>query len=380
MQAELRDHRQRMRDFAASEIAPHAAAIDATERIPESVLAACAKAGLFASGLPGEYAGAATGDPVADTLRHGSMHEALGGASASVQGIVNVHHMAASAIARWGTSAQKAQWLPALAAGERRAALAISEPHVGSDAAAVETHARREGAGWRVDGCKTWITAGQSADVFVLVAGSDDGTLALLLPRDAEGLRIAPISGMLGCRGYMLATLTLDGCRLPADHLIGRAPFGVSHVAATALDAGRYNLAWGCVGLARACCDAALERAMSRRQFGAAIAEFELVQRMLSRMLTELEAARLMCEHAGRLRGARDPNAIRQTLMAKYFASQFAGRAASDAVQIHGAQGCSADLPLARHLRDARIMEIVEGTSQILETAIARTALRERAA
>jgi alkylation response protein AidB-like acyl-CoA dehydrogenase len=185
---------------------------------------------------------------------------------------------------------------------------------------------------------------------------------------------------MLGCRGYMLATLALETCRLPADHAIGRAPFGVSHVAATALDAGRYNLAWGCVGLARACCEAALARAASRRQFGAALAEFELVQRMLSRMLTDLEAARLMCDHAGRLRGARDPGAIRQTLMAKYFASRLAGRAASDAVQIHGAEGCGPDLPLARHLRDARIMEIVEGTSQIVEIAIARTALAERAA
>lgn len=380
MRAELHSHHATMQAFAAAEIAPHAAEIDLREHIPPTVLAACAKAGLFASGLPAEYGGASTDDAVADALRHGLMHEALGAVSASVQGILNVHHMAASAVARWGSTAQKDRWLLPLASGELRAALAITEPRVGSDIAAVETRAVRDDDGWRVDGCKTWITAGQSADVFVLIATSDDGPLALLLPHDAEGLRVTPLSGMLGCRGYMLATLTLDGCRLPGDHLLGPAPFGVTHVAATALDTGRYNLAWGCVGLARACCDAALDRAARRRQFGAALAEFELVQRMLSRMLTDLEAARLMCEHAARLRGARDPGAIRQTLMAKYFASRLAGRAASNAVQIHGAEGCGPDLPLARHLRDARIMEIIEGTSQIVEIAIARTALAERAA
>lgn len=371
--------RQEMQAFADEYVAPHAALIDRSEHIPAEIVSCLAEAGLFASGLPQIFGGPADADPAAAAIRHGLMHEALGAASASVQGLINVHHMAGSALTRWGTAAQKQRWLPALASGEMRAAIAITEPNVGSDAAAVETRAVRVGADYRLSGTKCWITCGQTADLFVLLAGSDDGPAAFLLPRATPGLTIAPISGMLGCRGYMVATLRLDECTLPGDHLLGRAPFGLSHIVATGLDAGRYNLAWGCVGLARACLDAAFDYAMKRRQFGSALAEFQLVQRMISRMMTDLHAARLMCWHAGLMRGQRDATAIKVTAMAKYFASQMVNRVAHDALQIHGANGCGHDYPLERYVRDARIMEIVEGTTQVLETAIARYGYRERA-
>jgi glutaryl-CoA dehydrogenase (non-decarboxylating) len=369
-----------MRAFAAEHVAPHAALIDRTERIPDHVVASLIKAAMFASGLPEKFGGpsGADSDPVAAAIRHGLMHEALGAASASVQGLVNVHHMGASAIARWGTAAQKKCWLPRLAAGEVLAAIAITEPNVGSDAGAVETRATRAGSDYLVSGTKTWITCGQTADLFVLLAGSDAGPLAFLLPRSTEGLSFEPISGMLGCRGYMLATLHLDRCRLPGEFALGREPFGLTHVAATGLDAGRYNLAWGCVGLARACLDAAFDYSKKRHQFGQALSELQLVQRMISRMMTDIHAARLMCWHAGWLRGRREAAAIKETTMAKYFASQMVNRVARDALQIHGAQGCGPGYPLERYTRDARIMEIIEGTSQVLEIAIARYGYQER--
>ena len=146
----------------------------------------------------------------------------------------------------------------------------------------------------------------------------------------------------------------------------------------TGLDSGRYNLAWGCVGLARACLDAAFDYSRERRQFGVPLAEFQLVQRMISRMMTDLHAARLICWHAACLRGRRDPAAIKESSIAKYFASQMVNRVANDAVQIHGANGCGPDYPLERYLRNARIMEIIEGSSQILEIAIARYGYQER--
>lgn len=378
---DFRAFQDEMQAFAAEHVAPHAADIDRSERIPDSVVCRLAKAGLFASGLPEKFGGpaGADDDPIGATIRHGLMHEELGTASASVQGLVNVHHMAGSAIARWGSAEQKKRWLPRLAAGEVLAAIAITEPNVGSDASAVETKAVRAGSDYVVSGTKCWITCGQSADLFVLLAGSDDGPVALLLPKTTPGLTIEPIAGMLGCRGYMLARLHLDECRLPGDHLIGRAPFGLSHVAATGLDAGRYNLAWGCVGLARACLDASFDYSRKRRQFGSALADFQLVQRMISRMMTDVHAARLMCWHAGIMRARKEASAIKETTMAKYFASQMVNRAAYDAVQIHGANGCGPDFPLERYLRDARMMEIIEGSTQVLETAIARYGYQERA-
>ena len=372
--------RQRWRSFAGLHVAPFADAIDRDEHIPAEVVASLRDVGAFASGFPEALGGTPGGDrdPVGAALRHGAMHEALGTASASVQGLVNVHHMGGSAIARWGTAAQKSHWVPLLTSGAQIAALAITEPNVGSNAAAVETRATPDGEAWLITGTKCWITCGQSADVFVLVAGSDDGPTTFIVPRDAAGLTIEPIKGMLGCRGYMMAKLHLDQCRLPAENLLGRPGFGVSHVASTGLDSGRYNLAWGCVGLAGACLDAAFEYTKARRQFDAPLSSFQLVQQMVTRMMTDIHAARLMCREAGVMRGRRDPEAIKQGAMAKYFASTMVNRVASDALQLHGAQGCGPDLPLQRYFRDARIMEIIEGTTQILEGLIARLGYQDQ--
>jgi len=372
--------RRRWRAFAQEHVAPHAQAIDRDEHIPTEIVDHLRDAGAFASGFP-EASGGTPGsdrDPVGAAIRHGIMHEALGAASASVQGLVNVHHMGGSAIARWGTVAQKSHWLPLLTSGAQIAALAITEPNVGSNAAAAETRATRDGEGWRITGTKCWITCGQSADLFVLVAGSDEGPATFILPRDTQGLMIEPIAGMLGCRGYMMAKLHLDDCRLPNENLLGRPGFGVSHVASTGLDSGRYNLAWGCVGLASACLDAAFAYTRSRRQFDAPLSSFQLVQQLITRMMTDVHAARLMCREAGVMRGRRDPEAFKQGAMAKYFASTMVNRVASDALQLHGASGCGPDLPLQLYFRDARIMEIIEGTSQILEGLIARLGYQDQ--
>lgn len=365
---------QGLHAFASEQVAPFAGQIDREERIPAEVVRSLAGAGVFRSGLP-ESPGGSPGpeqEPVAAAVRHGLLHEALGAASASVQGLANVHHMAASAVARWGTRAQKQEWVPRLAAGELIAGVAITEPNVGSDAAAVETTAERSGGDYVLSGTKCWITCGQLADVFVLLARTAEGPAAFLLPRHTHGLSVEPIRGVLGCRGYMLAKLRLERCRLAADQLLGRAGFGLTHVVATSLEAGRLNLAWGCVGLARACLDAAFDYSTRRRQFDGYLSEFQLVQRMVARMMTDVHAARLMCRRASELRARRDPAAIKEGTMAKYFASTMVNRVANDALQIHGANGFGPDYPLERFMRDARVMEMIEGSTQILEVAIAR--------
>ncbi len=375
MNLTLTEPQARARDefaaFAARHVAPLADAIDRDERVPRSLVAQLAGAGCLASGLPPEFGGGAS-DPVV----HGLMHEALGAASASVQGLVNVHHMAASSLARWGTRDQKQRWLPRLASGELLAAFALTEPGVGSDGQ-VTTRAAAAGDHYRLTGTKRWITAGALADVFVVFARGGDGPAAFLVPADSAGLTRTPIPGLLGCRGYMLASLAFADCRIPVEDRIGAEGFGLSHVLATGLDHGRHNLAWSCVGQAQACLDASVRYAEQRTQFGAAIASFQLIQRLLTRMIVGVHGARLLCWRAAQARAGRVPSALYETLIAKYHASTMLNEVADHALQIHGANGCGDEYPIQRYLRDARIMEIIEGSTQMLEILIARLASAE---
>ena len=367
------DHRADIQAFAREQVRPVAATIDRAQAIPRATIDALVAKGLFASGFPARFGGTLERGPQAVDawIRHGLIHEALGYESAAVQGLLNVHHMAGSAIVRGASAEQKRQWLPRLISGELLAAIAITEPNVGSDAAAVETWARSEGERFVISGCKQWITCGQIADVFVVLTGSDQGPCAFIVPRATDGLRFEPIHDMLGCRGYQLARLHFESCSIPASHLLAAPGLGLKFVVADGLDAGRYNLAWGCVGLAQACLDASMAYTKSRHQFGGPLANLQLVQQMISRMMTDIHAARLMCQSAGELRGLLSPDAAKETVMAKYFASKMVNRVAYDAVQLHGAGGCGPEQPIERWFRDARIMEIIEGSTQVLETIIA---------
>jgi glutaryl-CoA dehydrogenase (non-decarboxylating) len=182
---------------------------------------------------------------------------------------------------------------------------------------------------------------------------------------------------VLGLRASMLAELRLEGCRVPRENVVGRAGFGFSHVASTALDHGRYSVAWGCVGIAQACLDACLRYTSERRQFGSYLKDHQLIQQMLTDIITNVRAARLLCLNAGCLRDAGDPRAVVETTIAKYFASTSAARAAHDAVQIHGANGCGSEYPVERYFRDSKIMEIIEGSTQMQQVTIAKCADEE---
>jgi glutaryl-CoA dehydrogenase (non-decarboxylating) len=304
----------------------------------------------------------------------------VGRACAAAHSLLTVHGMSLSALLRWGTAEQREDWVPRLAAGDAIIAFALSEPGAGSDAARLATAAVRTDDGYELTGTKKWISFGQVADVFLLFARLGDGITAFLVERDAPGLTVLPISGLSGCRGAMLAELRLEGCRLPASSVVGRPGTGWQWVAATALDTGRYSVAWGCVGLAQACLDAALRHAARRQQFGRPLAEHQLVQAMIADMVVEVAAARLLCHRAGQLRAAGDPDAILATSIAKYHAARTANRVAADAVQIHGAIGFLETSPVQRHWRDAKIMEVIEGSTQIQQVVIASAAVRAQPA
>jgi alkylation response protein AidB-like acyl-CoA dehydrogenase len=279
--------------------------------------------------------------------------------------------MSTLALLRWGGPAVRASLVPPLARGERLAAFAMTEPEVGSDAAAVATAAVREGETYRLSGRKKWITFGQIADLFLVFAHVEGKPTAFAVPADTPGLARRPQRDVMGTAASLLAEIELDGCAVPAEYLVGRVGFGISAVGSTALDLGRYSVAWGSVGIAQACLDACLAYTAARRQFGKPLAEHQLVQRLLTGMIVDTRAARLLCCRAGYLRRLGDPGAVVETMVAKYFASRTAVRAANDAVQLHGANGIGPDYPVGRYLRDAKVMEIIEGSTQIQEIAIA---------
>jgi hypothetical protein len=225
-------------------------------------------------------------------------------------------------------------------------------------------------------GQKKWISFGQNADLFLTFAHCDGRITAFLVERETPGFSTEPISGLLGARASMLAELHLDQCRVPQENIVGQVGFGLTHVASYGLSHGRYSTAWGCVGLAQGCLEACLRYTKKREQFGVRLREHQLIQEMIADMFTNVTAARLLCYRVGRLREKRDRRAIMETSVAKYFASTVAAKIASNAVQIHGANGCGSEYPVQRYLRDAKIMEIVEGSTQVQQLIIATYAYR----
>jgi alkylation response protein AidB-like acyl-CoA dehydrogenase len=290
-----------------------------------------------------------------------------------------VQNLVAHTIQRWGDPDQRARWLPKLATGEVKAAFCLTEPEVGSDGASVETSVRASDNGWVVDGTKLWVTGGRIADLFLVIGRHADGPVATLVERDAPGVTVDPVTGQLGLRAAMLADVRLADVVVPHAALLGRPGFGWSHVAATALDHGRHSVAWGCVGICRSCVEVAADYAVTRRQFGQPLAHHQLVRRMIADMTTDLAAAESLSERASTRRQSRAPSALHDTMVAKYFASGAAARASAQAVQILGAVGTSPRYPVERHFRDAKIMQIIEGSDQMQQLTIAELALRGRA-
>jgi glutaryl-CoA dehydrogenase (non-decarboxylating) len=364
-----RQKQEEFRNFAASRIAPGAEEADRLERTPRSVIQAIAEAGYLGSLLSEQWGGLGL-----DPITYGLLHEEIGKGCASARSLITVHDVVAYSISRWGTEEQRKRYLPAMTRGERVGAFAITEPEAGSDMRRIGATATSQNSHYLINGVKKWITFGQMADVFLVLCLLDGSPTTFLVDRSAPGVFVRPITGLLGMRASMCAEIVFEQCQVGSDSMIGRPGFGLSAVVLGALSLGRYGVAWGCVAIAQACVDACLLYADRRVQFGHALREHQLVQELLTDMIVDTEAARLLCFQAGYYRAEGDPNELPQTLSAKYFASRIAMRAASSAVQIHGANGCGSEYPVQRYLRDAKIMEIIEGSSQMQQIMIAKLA------
>jgi glutaryl-CoA dehydrogenase (non-decarboxylating) len=360
------------RAFADRHISPFADQFDREERISADLIGQLAQSKYLGAMLPEEYGGRGS-----DMITFGLLNQEIGRACSSTRSLLTVHGMVSYAILRWGNERQKQRWLPQLANGQRLAAFALTEPNVGSDAEHVETTAERDADCYVLNGRKKWITFGQIADLFLVFAQCQGKPSAFLVERGCPGLTTTPMQGILGTRASMIAQVDLNACQVPKECMIGGLGFGISAIALSALDIGRYSVAWGCVGIGQACLEASLAYASERKQFGEPLKHYQLIQEMITNMVTQVKAARLLCYHAGYLKDIGDAGSTAETLVAKYFASTMAARSASDAVQIHGGNGCGSEYPVQRYLRDAKVMEIIEGSNQMQQIMISRNTFLE---
>ncbi|MGW5352345.1 acyl-CoA dehydrogenase family protein [Streptomyces sp. NPDC004031] len=373
LSAEQADMKALAREFAEREIVPYAAAWDRAEAVDRAIVKKLGAVGFLGLTIGEEYGGSG-----ADHLAYCLVTEELGRADSSVRGIVSVSlGLVAKSVAHWGSEAQKRHWLPRLTSGDAIGCFGLTEPGTGSDAANLTTRAVRDGDGYVITGGKTFITNGTWADVVLLFARTGTpadghrGVSAFLVPADTPGLTRREIHGKLGLRGQATAELTLDAVRVPADALLGPEGKGFS-VAMSALAKGRMSVAAGCVGIAQACLDAAVGYAGQREQFGAPIAGRQLVQELLADIAVDVAAARLLTWQVADLIDRGQPFATESSL-AKLHASEAAVRCANNALQVFGGYGYIDDYPVGKLLRDARVMTLYEGTSQIHKLLIGRS-------
>jgi alkylation response protein AidB-like acyl-CoA dehydrogenase len=357
------------RAFVDTRIAPFADQWDREERYPAETIRELARAGYLGMAVPRSEGG--TGS---DMITFGLLNEELGRGCSSTRNLMTVHSMIAHVVHKRAGKHLKERYLERLIAGEIIGAFCLSEPNIGSDAKSVETTATLKGDSYVLNGSKKWITFGQVADLLLVFAQCDGKPTAFLVDGDTPGLTREPISGMLGSRASMLAELRFENCEIPRSNMLGGIGFGLATIATAALDIGRYTVAWGSVGIGQACLEASVRYSSERKQFGVPLREHQLISQMVCDMLTNVRAARLLCLRAGYTKDINDPSTVMETWVAKYFASTTAVKAALDAVQIHGANGCSGDYPVQRYLRDAKIMEIIEGSTQLQQVMISRSA------
>ncbi|MGW0513326.1 acyl-CoA dehydrogenase family protein [Streptomyces olivaceoviridis] len=366
---EARDLLALVREIAQREIAPRAAEEEDAGRFPREIFGLLSESGLLGLPYPSEYGG---GDQPYEVYLQ--VLEELAAARLTVGLGVSVHTLASYALATYGTKQQQVEHLPAMLGGGLLGAYCLSEPSSGSDAASLRTKAVREGDGWVIDGTKAWITHGGIADFYTVMArtGEDGprGITAFLVPGDAPGLSGAAPEKKMGLKGSPTAQVHFDGVRVPDDRRVGEEGQGFS-IALAALDSGRLGIAACAVGLAQAALDEAVRYATQRRQFGRSVADFQGLRFMIADMATQIEAGRALYLAAARLRDAGRPFA-KQAAMAKLHCTDTAMKVTTDAVQILGGYGYTADFPAERYMREAKVLQIVEGTNQIQRMVIAR--------
>jgi len=365
--------RDMARDFAIAELDPRASKHDEQGHIDEEVFSLLSELGLWGLTIPEQYGGAGMG-----SLALSLVLEELNRADASVGVTVSVHNsLVGMPILKFASEAKKDEWLPKLATGEALGCYCLTEPNAGSDAAALQTRAVRDGDDWVISATKIWVTNGGIASLAVVYARTDPdapkakGISAFLVPLDAEGVALGAPEKKTGIRASSTLEIQFDDVRVSADALIGEENRGF-HVAMDTLDGGRIGIASQAVGIGRACIEASVKYATEREQFGRPIGHFQAIQWKIADMATRIDAARLLTQRAAQLRDKGERCSL-QAAQAKLAASTACNFAADECLQIHGGAGYTDEFHVERLFRDARITEIYEGATDIQRIVIARS-------
>jgi alkylation response protein AidB-like acyl-CoA dehydrogenase len=363
--------RDALRSYVQERIAPKAAAWDRDHHFPQDELQGLAQLGAFGVAVPEEYGGAGL-----DYVSLALVLEEIAAGDGGTSTVISVNNCPVCSIAMmYANEAQKEQWLRPLAQGEMLGAFALTEPHTGSDAAALRTTASRDGDHYVLNGTKQFITSGKNGDVAIVMAVTDKaagkkGISAFWVPTDTPGYIVAGIEHKMGQHSSDTAQIVFDNCRIPAENLIGEEGQGYK-IALSGLEGGRIGIASQSVGMARAAFEAALAYAKERESFNKPIFDHQAVQFRLAEMAMQIEAARQLILHAASMKDAGLP-CLKEAAMAKLFASEMAERVVSSAMQVFGGYGYVSDFPVERIYRDVRVCQIYEGTSDIQKILIAR--------
>ena len=364
--------RQTAAEFTDREVVHRAKENDRNEHFDTELVALMAKQGYLGATVPLQYGGGGL-----DYVTYALVVEEVGRGCSAMRTVISVQtSLVCSSIVRWGTEAQKNQWLPKLCSGEWLGCFGLTEPDTGSDAANQKTRATKTDSGWSISGAKMWISLGNHAKLALVFAQTDPalghrGLACFLVDTETPGFSTQAIHHKMGLRGSDTAELLLDDVHIPDDALLGQVGDGFK-VAMTALDTGRYSVAAGCVGVCQGSLDASVAYAKDREQFNRPIAAFQLVQAMLAEIKVSTDAARLLVLRAGDLKDKGRPSTV-ETSIAKWYATEAAVRCANTAIQVHGGSGYVDDYPVERYLRDVRVTTLYEGTSQIQQLIIGRS-------
>ncbi|MBC7341972.1 MAG: acyl-CoA dehydrogenase [Clostridia bacterium] len=369
--------RNTIRDFAENEVAPRAEEIDRTGEFPADLIKKLADMGMMGIPIPEEYGGGG-----ASYMSYIVTIEELARACASTSVIVESHvSLCAEPILKFGTEEQKKKYLVPLAQGKMLGSFGLTEPNAGSDAGGMQTTAVLDGNEWVLNGSKMFISNSGVADITIVLAVTDKekkthgGISAFIVEADNPGYSTSAPLDKLGIRGSHTCEITLEDCRVPKENLLGEVGQGFK-IAMWALDGGRIAIAAQALGIAQAAYEEAVRYSLERKQFGQPIGRFEFVQGMLADMATEIQAARLLTYYAAWLKD-QGLRYTKEAAMAKLYASEAAMRHTIKNVQIHGGYGFMMEYPAQRHMRDAKITEIYEGTSEIQRIVIANNILKE---
>jgi alkylation response protein AidB-like acyl-CoA dehydrogenase len=369
--------RRLARDFCDAELATQARELDREEAFPDELVPKLFEMGFLGAPIPEEYGGMGT-----DYLSYGLIVEELGRTDASIRSMVSVNTgLVSLSILTWGTEEQKQEWLPRLTS-EGLGAFGLTEPDAGSDPSRMKSSARRDGDDWILNGSKMFITNGSRGILTVVYAQTDPskgakGITAFLVPQDSDGYEGHPIHGKLGLRAGDTAEISFTDVRVPDRYRLGEVGEGLK-IALNSLDSGRYSLAAGATGICQAALDAALRYAGDREQFGRKIASFQLVQQLIAEIYLDVEAARALYWKVAWKHEKGERHTV-ESSVAKTFCSEAAVRCADKAVQVHGGYGYVDEYPVARYLRDARVLTLYEGTSQIQRLLLGRHLTGENA-